>query len=101
MKFLYNIGIKAYGVGILYGALLHSKKAKQWIEGRLQWQKKLEAIKVNKPIWIHVSSLGEFIMAKPLIKHLEAYRLGVSKESNPTTSSFFFIFFPTTTKASL
>ena len=64
MKFLYNIGIKAYGIGILYGALLHSKKAKQWIEGRLQWQKKLEAIKVNKPIWIHVSSLGEFIKLK-------------------------------------
>ena len=70
MKFLYNIGIKAYGIGILYGALLHSKKAKQWIAGRLQWQKKLEAIKVQKPIWIHVSSLGEFIMAKPLIEHL-------------------------------
>lgn len=49
-------------------------KSKQWINGRKDWQEKLESLptKSTTRIWFHVSSLGEFEQARPVIQHLKA-----------------------------
>jgi 3-deoxy-D-manno-octulosonic-acid transferase len=70
MKFLYNIGIRSYGLGVITAGLLGNTKAVKWVEGRRKWQDQLNTIKWNNPIWIHASSLGEFEQAKPLIEKL-------------------------------
>lgn len=68
MKLLYNIAIKAYGLGIITSSILGNKKALDWTEGRKNCLGNIKAdINGEPPIWIHVSSLGEYIMAKPLI----------------------------------
>ena len=68
MRLLYNLGIYSYGVGIISVAKLGNKKANTWVEGRRNWQSKLNNKNFNsKPIWFHTSSLGEYIMSKPLI----------------------------------
>ena len=68
MRLLYNLGIYAYGIGIISAAKLGNKKANTWVEGRRNWQSKLNNKNFNSnPIWFHTSSLGEYIMSKPLI----------------------------------
>lgn len=70
--FVYNIGIKAYGLAIRITSLFNPK-AKLWVSGRKKQFEFLETnIETSKPrIWFHCSSLGEFEQGKPLI---EAYR---------------------------
>ncbi len=68
MGFLYNIGIRGYGLGVITAGLLGSSKAIKWVEGRKNWREKLQVTKWNDPIWIHASSLGEYEQAKPLIE---------------------------------
>ena len=71
MKLLYDIAIKSYGLGIIYSSILGNKKANDWINGRKNCLEKIkEDLNNESPIWIHVSSLGEYIMAKPLISKL-------------------------------
>lgn len=70
MKLLYNIGIRAYGLGVLTAGLIGSSKAIKWIEGRKNWLDKLQRSKLKNVIWIHASSMGEFEMAKPLIEKI-------------------------------
>ena len=71
MKLLYNLGIIAYGIGIRTAAISKHSKATNWVDGRKSWYKKLEnELSGNKHIWIHTSSFGEYIMAKPLIELL-------------------------------
>lgn len=75
MLFLYNISIHCLILGIKIAALFNFK-AKQAIQGRKNWRKKIkEALKdIQQPIvWIHVSSLGEFEQARPLITHLKLH----------------------------
>lgn len=72
MKFLYNIGIRAYGLGVATAGLLGKQKAVQWLEGRRNWSEKLKEKNWNSPIWVHASSLGEFEQAKPLIEKIKA-----------------------------
>lgn len=71
MKLLYNIGIRAYGLGVLTAGLLGSSKAIKWVEGRKNWFETLSKAKLDQVIWVHASSLGEFEMAKPLIEQIK------------------------------
>lgn len=72
--FLYNIGLFFY-VSLLHClAPIHSK-ARKWVQGRKHlWQKLGQALQGNqKPVvWFHVSSLGEFEQARPVIEGLRA-----------------------------
>ncbi len=72
LKLLYNIGIRAYGLGVLTAGMIGSSKAIKWVEGRKDWLRKLQESKLNDVIWIHASSMGEFEMAKPLIEKIRA-----------------------------
>ncbi len=80
MGFLYNIGIRGYGLGVITAGLLGSNKAIKWVEGRKNWREKLQATKWDKPIWIHASSLGEYEQAKPLIELIKSDRSLKSKQ---------------------
>lgn len=69
MKLLYSLSIRCLISGIKIASLFNNK-AKQAIEGRKNWRKIIsDALKNNsdKIIWFHVSSLGEFEQARPLI----------------------------------
>ena len=68
---LYNIGIRAYGLGVITAGLLGNQKAVKWAEGRRKWQEKLREKSWHAPLWIHASSLGEFEQAKPLIEKIK------------------------------
>ncbi len=72
MKFLYNIGVRSYGLGVITAGLLGNSKAVKWVEGRRKWQEQLSSRTWHNPIWIHASSLGEFEQAKPLIERLKS-----------------------------
>jgi 3-deoxy-D-manno-octulosonic-acid transferase len=80
MGFLYNIGIRGYGLGVITAGLLGSNKAIKWLEGRKNWREKLQATKWDSPIWIHASSLGEYEQAKPLIELIKSDRSFKSKQ---------------------
>ena len=85
MKLLYAISIRLYGFAI--GVVsLWNPKAKQWIVGRKNWQKKLnQALGDKKNIhWFHCASLGEFEQARPLIE-----RIKTESPSTPILVSFF------------
>src|SRR5688572_4355985 len=60
--------------GIRFSSLW-SAKSKQWIIGRKNWREDLALIppKKNRRIWFHVSSLGEFEQARPVIEKLKAH----------------------------
>ncbi|MCX7728425.1 MAG: 3-deoxy-D-manno-octulosonic acid transferase [Bacteroidia bacterium] len=81
MQFLYTLSIYGLILGIRLASLFN-KKAQQAIEGRKNWKHKLKD-KLNgntqKIIWFHVSSLGEFEQARPLIvqirKQFPHYRI--------------------------
>lgn len=52
---------------------LWNEKSRHWIDGRRGWKKKLSLNpKKNTRIWFHVSSLGEFEQARPVIEKLKA-----------------------------
>ena len=70
MRILYNTAIRTLGFGIYLGAALQNKKAKEWLLGRENWERKMATFSNEKIIWLHVSSLGEYIMSKPLIEQL-------------------------------
>lgn len=74
MKLLYNIGIRAYGLGVLTAGMLGSPKAIKWVEGRKDWYAVLKKANLRKGIWVHASSMGEFEMAKPLIEKIREDR---------------------------
>ncbi|GIV26808.1 MAG: 3-deoxy-D-manno-octulosonic acid transferase [Bacteroidia bacterium] len=69
MKILYSISIYCLILIIRLAALFNSK-AHQAISGRKNWRKQLKDKLSNNTapiIWFHVSSLGEFEQARPLI----------------------------------
>lgn len=72
MQFLYNIGILFYGVLIRLAALF-SSKARDFIEGRKDWEKKYQPLAHNlQPrVWLHAASLGEMEQGVPIIKQLQ------------------------------
>ncbi|MFN4299075.1 MAG: 3-deoxy-D-manno-octulosonic acid transferase [Thermaurantimonas sp.] len=68
---VYGIGIRIYYAAIWLASLWNSK-AKDWIKGRKDWQNKLKAnLPKGQIFWIHASSLGEYEMARPIIKALK------------------------------
>jgi len=71
-KFLYTIGIKLYYLLALIVSVFN-KKAKQWVNGRKNIFRELENSKISKyeNIWFHVSSLGEFEQARPLMEKIK------------------------------
>ena len=78
MNILYNIGTRAYFLGIKLAATFGHRKAKLMEEGRQDWAQKLQAkvneLKAQDPsrpyIWFHAASLGEFEQGRPLIEAL-------------------------------
>lgn len=72
MRPSYNLGIKAYRLGVRLAAI-RNKKARLMLEGQkrtfLQLQQKLTP--GSRYIWIHASSLGEFEQGRPLIERIK------------------------------
>ncbi len=73
MLFIYNTVVRLYGL-IIKVASLKKEKAKQWVDGRKNWEKELENktknLLLKNCIWIHCASYGEFEQGKPLIEAL-------------------------------
>lgn len=79
MNILYNIGTRAYFLGIGIAAKLGHRKAKLMQEGRRDWatrlQSQVDAVRQRigrepRFIWFHAASLGEFEQGRPLIEAL-------------------------------
>lgn len=75
IPFWYSAGVKAYGLGIKLAGLRDSK-AKLWVSGRKDWRKRYaDLLKgMERPVWIHCASLGEFEQGRPIIEALRADR---------------------------
>jgi len=72
--FLYNIAIYFFGLGISIAAFLGNERAKKWKIGRRNLFNSLSnKLGENElpVLWFHVSSLGEYEMAKPLIDEIK------------------------------
>lgn len=71
-RLLYNLGIRAYQLGITLAAAAGKEKARRWKRGRLQWAERLRAaIDPASPlIWVHAASLGEFEQGRPVLEGL-------------------------------
>jgi len=69
MKIVYQTGILFYTLSLKIASLFNSK-ARQFVNGRHNWRKKLaEKIDTNaRYIWVHCASLGEFEQGRPLIE---------------------------------
>lgn len=87
MHFLYNFGIRLYGLSIRLASLFNPK-AKMWIDGRKEWRVKLLCKKDEMfgCFWFHCASLGEFEQGKPLMEAL--------KEQYPETPLLITFFSP-------
>jgi 3-deoxy-D-manno-octulosonic-acid transferase len=72
MRLLYFLLILIYPVFILLASPFN-KKAKQWITGRRNWRKNLrkKINPVDKHIWVHCASLGEFEQGRPLMERIK------------------------------
>ena len=70
MNLIYQIIIRLYGVAI-YLASPFSLKARQWLNGRKNFEDCLPDCAIEKVIWFHCASLGEYMQAKPLIEALK------------------------------
>ncbi|MDP4762199.1 MAG: hypothetical protein NWR97_00990 [Salibacteraceae bacterium] len=68
----YSFGIRLFGFSS-YVASMFQPKAAAWLEGRTSWRNAFEGFsKVNKLVWIHCASVGEFEQARPIIEKLKA-----------------------------
>lgn len=78
MNILYNIGTRAYFLGIRLAAAFGHRKAVLMEEGRKDWAQRLQSrmaqLRAESPerpwIWFHAASLGEFEQGRPLIESL-------------------------------
>jgi 3-deoxy-D-manno-octulosonic-acid transferase len=73
MRWLYNIAIQCYVLGIRVASLFNPK-ARQWLDGRKDVFKDLAAIGFKDShslVWIHAASLGEFEQGRPIIEQLK------------------------------
>jgi 3-deoxy-D-manno-octulosonic-acid transferase len=73
MKWIYHLGIRAFGAFMQLAALFHPK-ARQWVAGRKNWQARLPgSIPADAfRVWVHCASLGEFEQVRNLIETLKA-----------------------------
>src|SRR6187399_1146707 len=69
---LYYLIMYLMVTGIRISTMWNSK-SKLWVEGRKNWKQKLALFptKKNTRFWFHVSSLGEFEQARPVIQRLK------------------------------
>ncbi len=69
---LYYAGMYLLVLGIRFSALWNPK-SKQWAQGRKRWRSNLKTLgtKSSTRIWFHVSSLGEFEQARPVIEKIK------------------------------
>ncbi len=69
MLFLYNLAIKVYWL-LIKIASWRNAKAKEWIAGRMDWQKRLigSVDPQKETVWFHCASLGEFEQGRPVIE---------------------------------
>jgi 3-deoxy-D-manno-octulosonic-acid transferase len=71
MRWIYSLAIQLYGFGIRIVSNFNPK-AKEWIDGRKNWQNQLKELpKSTSIIWFHCASLGEFDQALPLMWELK------------------------------
>jgi 3-deoxy-D-manno-octulosonic-acid transferase len=58
---------------LIHVASWFNPKARTWVEGRKQWQEKLQSQipKNSKVLWFHCASLGEFDQGLPLMKSMK------------------------------
>lgn len=72
MELLYLLAVEAYGLGIRIASLF-LPKAKDWVEGRRNWEKKLadqlQGKSANR-IWFHCPSLGELGQGRPVLEQI-------------------------------
>ena len=72
MELLYLLAVEAYGLGIRIASLF-LPKAKEWVQGRRNWEQKLATDLQGKPahrIWFHCPSLGEFEQGRPVLEQI-------------------------------
>ncbi|MBN2891654.1 MAG: 3-deoxy-D-manno-octulosonic acid transferase [Bacteroidales bacterium] len=71
-RFFYSIGIRGYAF-LVWLASFFNPKAKLWIKGRKNIFAKISQLNIasENVIWFHVSSLGEFEQARPLIEKIK------------------------------
>jgi 3-deoxy-D-manno-octulosonic-acid transferase len=77
-KFLYNLFLLLYSVGIRIAAI-GNPKARKWLNGRRGIFTKINdqiTADGGQPIWMHCASLGEFEQGRPLIEALKAANPG-------------------------
>ncbi len=71
---IYNLVVQAYAVLIRIAAL-RNPKARQWVNGRKNWEEsliaKLSQLRTGKRLWVHCASYGEFEQGRPLIEALK------------------------------
>ncbi len=67
-RILYDTALQTYQMGARVAALF-SPKARKWVDGRKAQD--LSSLNLNKPIWIHCSSLGEFEQGRPIIERIK------------------------------
>lgn len=72
MHFLYNTGIRLYCF-LIWVVSLRNPKAKKWLAGRKNILENLKAAIIpGEPLlWFHVSSLGEFEQARPVMEEVK------------------------------
>ena len=69
----FSYSLLSTGISLFWriSAFLANEKSKKAIDGRRNWEEKLRFLGFkNQPIWIHASSHGEGLMAKPIIEEL-------------------------------
>lgn len=76
MTSLYNFAIYTYNILIRISAAFGNTKAKLWLKGREKIFERIDTAlqPVEKRIWIHASSLGEFEQGRPVIEKLKELR---------------------------
>ncbi|MBK9328620.1 MAG: hypothetical protein IPM95_04730 [Sphingobacteriales bacterium] len=85
MGFCYSILIQCYHLAIRFAALF-SKKARNWLDVRKNWQEELfeKTTPHSSYCWVHCASAGEFEQAIPLLQSLKS-----TDNSLKTAVSFF------------
>lgn len=72
--FLYNLTIRSFKLGLQLASPFNPK-AKLWLAGRKNWeenlQSKVESLNLQKAIWFHCASLGEFEQGRPVIENIK------------------------------
>jgi len=75
MRLLYNAGIQVYRF-LIWVVSCRNPKAKKWLAGRRNLFERLQkevGSDDEKLLWFHVSSLGEFEQARPVIEGVKKY----------------------------